>query len=123
VSDLLLLDASAIARGAARSVDDGEPCACAITRLQLTGAARSVSALEWLVRGLDELRQLRIDEATIELALATQLTLARAGRPGASTDRLLLAACARRHSATLVTADVECGALARLLGVPVRSLA
>jgi predicted nucleic acid-binding protein len=94
---------------------------CAITRLALTGAARSVSALEWLVRGLDELRQLRIDEATVESAVATQLTLAQAGRGGAATDHLLLAACARQHAATLVTGDREAAALARMFGVPVRS--
>jgi hypothetical protein len=53
----LLLDKSALVRGPKFADSDGEPCLCAITRLEMLDSARSARAYEKLEIELDTFHQ------------------------------------------------------------------
>jgi predicted nucleic acid-binding protein len=117
----LLLDKSALVRGA--NIDDthGEPCLCAITRLEVLHSARSARAYEDLETELDIFHQLRVDAETIATALTAQRELAAHSQHRVPIPDLLIAACAHQHQAAVLHVDRHYETLARVLAfVPVR---
>jgi predicted nucleic acid-binding protein len=117
----LLLDTSALVR--TPKIDDtlGEPCLCAITRLEMLYSARSTSAYEALETELDAFHQLRIDTETIATAQTAQRELARQAQHRVPIPDLLIAACAQQHQAAVLHVDRHYDTLARVLTfTPVR---
>jgi predicted nucleic acid-binding protein len=111
----LLLDKSALVRGAI--IDDayGEPCLCAITRLEILYSARSAPADEELEIELDTFHQLRVDAETIATALTAQRELVMRSRHRVPVPDLLIAACAHQHQAAVLHIDRHYETLARVL--------
>jgi hypothetical protein len=111
----LLLDKSALVRGP--NVDDayGEPCVCAITRLEMLYSARSAQAYEELEVELDTFHQLRVDAETIAIALTAQRELATHGQHRVPIPDVLVAACAHQHQAGVLHVDRHYETLARVL--------
>jgi predicted nucleic acid-binding protein len=117
----LLLDKSALVRGA--NIDDahGEPCLCAITRLEMLHSARSAQAYAELEVELDMFHQLRVDGETIATALSAQRELATHGQHRVPIPDLLIAACAHQHQSAVLHLDRHYETLARVLAfTPVR---
>jgi predicted nucleic acid-binding protein len=117
----LLLDKSALVR--TPNIDDtlGEPCLCAITRLEMLYSARSASAYQALEVELDTFHQLRIDSETIATAQTAQRELARQAQHRVPIPDLLIAACAQQHQAAVLHVDRHYDTLARVLTfTPVR---
>ena len=111
----LLLDKSAFARGP--EIDDslGEPCLCAITRLEMLYSARSPSAYMELDNELAGFDQLRIDGETIAIAQTAQRELAAQAQHRVPIPDLLIAACAQQHQAAVLHVDRHYDTLARVL--------
>jgi predicted nucleic acid-binding protein len=118
----LLLDKSALVRGAgAADPALGEPCLCAITRLEALYSARSAQAYEQLEAELDTLHELRVDAETIAIARTAQRELAATGQHRVPIPDLLIAACAQQHQAAVLHVDRHYDTLARVLAfTPVR---
>lgn len=117
----LLLDKSALARGPDVDPALGEPCLCAITRLETLYSARSPSAYEKLEAELDALHELRIDAETIAIARTAQRELAAKSEHRVPIPDLLVAACAQQHQAAVLHLDRHYETLARVLAfTPVR---
>jgi predicted nucleic acid-binding protein len=117
----LLLDKSALVRSP--EIDDalGEPCLCAITRLEMLYSARSASAYEELDTELAAFHQLRIDAETIATAQTAQRELASQSQHRVPIPDLLIAACAQQHQAAVLHVDRHYDSLARVLTfTPVR---
>jgi predicted nucleic acid-binding protein len=117
----LLLDKSALVR--TPNIEDtlGEPCLCAITRLEMLYSARSASAYQALEVELDTFHQLRIDSETIATAQTAQRELARQAQHRVPIPDLLIAACAQQHQAAVLHIDRHYDTLARVLTfTPVR---
>ena len=118
----LLLDKSALVRGAT-DIDGahGEPCLCAITRLEMLYSARSPRAYDELEIELDTFHQLRVDAETITTALTAQRELAAQSQHRVPIPDLLIAACAQQYQAAVLHADRHYETLARVLAfTPVR---
>ncbi len=119
----LLLDKSAFVR-AETPPDDaslGEPCLCAITRLELLYSARSPADYEQIEDDLAAFHELRVDAETIATAVAAHRELARRGRHRVPLPDLLIAACAQQHQASVLHVDRHFDVLAEVLAfVPVR---
>jgi predicted nucleic acid-binding protein len=111
----LLFDKSALVCGA--DIDDayGEPCLCAITRLEVLYSARSARAYEKLEIELDAFHQLRVDAETIATALTAQRDLATSSQHRVPIPDLLVAACAHQHQAAVLHVDRHYETLARVL--------
>jgi predicted nucleic acid-binding protein len=117
----LLFDKSALVRGANIDGADGEPCLCAVTRLEVLYSARSARAYEELEIELDTFHQLRVDAETIATALTAQRELATQSQHRVPIPDLLIAACAQQHQAAVLHADRHYETLARVLAfTPVR---
>lgn len=117
----LLLDKSALVRGPRIEGTWGEPCLCAITRLEMLHSARSARAYEELKIELDTFHQLRVDAKTIATALTAQRELATHGQHRVPIPDLLIAACAHQHQAGVLHVDRHYETLARVLELtPVR---
>jgi predicted nucleic acid-binding protein len=117
----LLLDKSALVRSP--EIDDalGEPCLCAITRLEMLYSSRSASAYEELDSELATFHQLRIDAETIATAQTAQRELAARAEHRVPIPDLLIAACAQQHQAAVLHVDRHYETLARVLTfTPVR---
>lgn len=117
----LLLDKSALVRSP--EIDDalGEPCLCAITRLELLYSARSARAYEELDAELAAFHQLRIDAETIATAQTAQRELAGQSQHRVPIPDLLIAACAQQHQAAVLHVDRHYETLTRVLTfTPVR---
>jgi predicted nucleic acid-binding protein len=116
-----VLDKSALARGPAIDEALGEPCLCAITRLEMLYSARSPQSYDELVVQLDAFHQLRVDAETIATALTAQRDLAAQGRNRVPIPDLLIAACAQQHQAAVLHVDRHYETLSRVLAfTPVR---
>lgn len=117
----LLLDKSALVRGADLDPALGEPCLCAITKLEVLYSARSPLAFEQLEAELDALHELRIDAETIATARTAQRELGATSQHRVPIPDLLIAACAQQHQAAVLHVDRHYETLARVLSfTPVR---
>jgi len=117
----LLLDKSALVRIPTLDVALGEPCLCAITRVEMLSSARSASAYEALAAELDAFHQLRVDAQTLATAQTAQRDLAAQAQHRVPIPDLLIAACAQQHQAAVLHADRHYDTLARVLTfTPVR---
>jgi predicted nucleic acid-binding protein len=117
----LLLDKSALVHGRELTERLGEPCVCAITRLEMLYSARSPAAYEQLDAELAAFHQLRIDAETIDTAEAAQRELAAQAQHRVPIPDLLIAACAQQHGAAVLHVDRHYDTLARVLAfTPVR---
>ena len=117
----LLLDKSAVVRGADPDPALGEPCLCAITRFELLYSARSPREFEQLEDELDALHELRTDAETIAIARTAQRDLAAKSQHRVPIPDLLIAACAHQHQAAILHVDRHYETLARVLTfTPVR---
>jgi predicted nucleic acid-binding protein len=113
----LLLDKSAIVRIDALPEDSalGEPCLCAITRLELLYSARSRADYARIEQELAAFHELRIDAETIATAVAAHRELAQRGRHRLPLPDLLIAACAQQHQAGVLHVDRHFDVLAEVL--------
>lgn len=117
----LLLDKSALVRGPDIDAAYGEPCLCAITRLEMLCGARSALAYEELEIELDTFHRLRVDSETIATALIARRELATYSYHRVPIPDLLIAACAHQHQAAVRHVDRHYETLARVLAfTPVR---
>lgn len=117
----LLLDKSALVRGADLDPALGEPCLCAITRFEVLYSARSPRAFEQLDAELDALHELRVDAETIAIARTAERELAASSQHRVPIPDLLIAACAQQHQAAVLHIDRHYDTLARVLSfTPVR---
>lgn len=117
----LLLDKSALTRGADLDPALGEPCLCAITKLELLYSARSPGAFEQLEAELDAFHELRTDAETIAIARTAQRELAGKSQHRVPIPDLLIAACGQQHQAAVLHVDRHYETLARVLSfTPVR---
>ncbi len=94
----VMLDKSALVRGADVDPAIGEPCLCAITRFEMLSSARSARAYEELETELDAFPELRMDAETIAIARVAQRELAAQAQHRVSIPDLLIAswpACSR----------------------------
>jgi len=111
----LLMDKSALVRDPRLDETLGEPCLCAITRLELLYSARSPRAYGELEAELDAFHQLRVDAETIDTALTAQRELAAQSQHRIPIPDLLIAACAQQHQAAVLHVDRHYETLARVL--------
>ncbi len=112
----LLLDKSALARGG--ELPDpafGEPCLCAVTRLEMLHSARSAADYERIEEELDTFHDLRVNAETIQTAVAAHRELGRKGRHRIPIPDLLIAACAQQHQAAVLHVDRHYDALTEVL--------
>jgi predicted nucleic acid-binding protein len=117
----LLLDKSALVRGADLAAGLGDPCLCAITRFEMLYSARSPGAFEQLEVELDAFHELRTDAETIAIARAAQRELAGQSQHRVPIPDLLIGACAQQHQAAVLHVDRHYETLARVLSfTPVR---
>jgi predicted nucleic acid-binding protein len=117
----LLLDKSALARGADPDLALGEPCLCAITRFEVLYSARSAADFEQLDAQLDVFHELRTDAETIAIARIAQRELAALGQHRVPIPDLLIGACAQQHQAAVLHLDRHYDTLAQVLSFrPVR---
>lgn len=120
----LLLDKSALVRSPKLDAAHGEPCICAITRLEMLYSARSARDYGELEVELDAFHQLRVDAETMGTALTAQRELAAQSQHRVPIPDLLIAACAHQHQADVLHVDRHYDTLAQVLGfTPVRLLA
>jgi predicted nucleic acid-binding protein len=115
VSQLLLIDKSAYARGALGADLDGELCLCAVSRWEMLFSARSPADYVAIERDLAKFRDLRMDAETFATAGRAQRELARTGRHRVPVSDLLIAACAQQHAADVVHVDRHFDVLSSVL--------
>lgn len=115
LSALVLLDKSALVRVDDLDPDLGEPCLCAITRLEVLYSARSPRGYEELDEQLDSFRELRMDVETFAVARTAQRELAAMSQHRIPIPDLLIAACAHQHQAAVLHVDRHYDVLARVL--------
>jgi hypothetical protein len=118
----LLLDKSALVRvGNALESTPGEPCICAITRLEMLQSARSTEDYEQIEDDLAAFHELRMNAETLQIAVTAHRELGRQGRHRLPIPDLLIAACAQQHQAAVLHVDRHYDALAAVLAFePVR---
>ena len=118
---LILLDKSALVRAGELDPTLGEPCLCAVTRLEVLYSARSPRGYEHLEEQLDAFRELRMDAETFAIARTAQRELAAKSQHRVPLPDLLIASCAQQHGADVLHVDRHYDVLARVLAfAPVR---
>jgi hypothetical protein len=120
----LLLDKSALVRARAKGMPEeglGEPCLCAITRLEMLHSARSEKEYVQVDEELAAFHDLRMDAETIATALTAHRELGQRGRHRLPIPDLLIAACAQQHQAAVLHLDRHYDVLAEVLAFePIR---
>ncbi|MGH2763004.1 MAG: PIN domain-containing protein [Thermoleophilaceae bacterium] len=117
----LLLDKSALVRVGDLDPALGDPCLCAITKLEVLYSARSPQAFEQLDAELGAMHELRVDAETIAIARTAQRELGARSQHRVPIPDLLIAACAQQHNAAVLHLDRHYETLARVLSfTPVR---
>ncbi len=114
---LILIDKSAWVRADPEAIErHGEPCLCAITRLEILFSATSPAdyAEQQVVLAL--FRDLRVDAQTIATAETAQRELATRGEHRISIPDLVIGACAQQHAADILHVDRHFDVLADVLG-------
>ncbi len=103
---LILIDKSAWVRADPEEIErHGEPCLCAITRLEILFSATSAADFLEQQAVLALFRDLRVDAQTIAAAESAQRELATRGRHRVSLADLIIAACAQQHAADVLHVD------------------
>jgi predicted nucleic acid-binding protein len=101
----------------------GEPCLCAITRLEILYSTTSPTDYAAQHDALALFRDLRIDAQTIAAAESGQRELATRSQHRISLADLLLGACAHQHGADILHVDRHYDTLAAVFGFRSRRLA
>jgi predicted nucleic acid-binding protein len=97
---LILIDKSAWVRADPEEIErHGEPCLCAITRLEILFSATSAADYDEQQAALALFRDLRVDAQTMAAAESAQHELAIRGQHRISLPDLIIGACAQQHSA------------------------
>jgi predicted nucleic acid-binding protein len=103
---LILIDKSAWVRADPEDIERyGEPCLCAITRLEILYSTISPADYAAQHEALTLFRDLRIDAQTIAAAESGQRELATRSQHRISLPDLILGACAQQHSADILHVD------------------
>lgn len=114
---LILIDKSAWVRADPDEIErHGEPCLCAVTRLEILFSATSREHCAEQRAALDTFRDLRIDARTLTAAESAQQELADHGTHRVSLPDLIIGACAQQHSADILHADRHFDVLAGVFG-------
>lgn len=117
----LLLDKSALVRDVDLDPSLGDPCLCALTKLEVLYSARSPADYGQLEAELEAMHELRIDVETLSIARTGQRELAAASNYRVPIPDLLIAACAHQHQAAVLHLHRHYETLARVLSfTPVR---
>jgi len=112
----LLLDKSALVRAEdLPSSSLGEPCVCAITRLEMLQSARSAAEYQEIEAALDAFHELRVNAETILTAVAAHRELGQRGRHRLPIPDLLIGACAQQHQAAVLHVDRHYDVLSEVL--------
>jgi predicted nucleic acid-binding protein len=118
---LLLADKSALERAGPETLELGEICLCAVTRLEMLHSARSADDYTAIEVRLAIFRDLRMNAETIATAVTAHRELATKGRHRLPIPDLLIAACAQQHQAAVLHVDRHYDVLAEVLAFePVR---
>lgn len=113
---LILVDKSAWVRADPDDVERyGEPCLCAITRLEILYSTTSPADYAAQQAALALFRDLRVDAQTITAAESAQRELGARSQHRISLPDLILAACAQQHGADIVHVDRHFDVLATVL--------
>jgi predicted nucleic acid-binding protein len=111
-----LLDKSALVRAKDLPEESlGEPCTCAITRLEMLYSARSADDYLHIERDLAAFHDLRMDAETVAIAISAQRELGQLGRHRIPIPDLLIASCAQQHQAAVLHLDRHYDALTEVL--------
>lgn len=103
---LILVDKSAWVRADPDDIERyGEPCLCAITRLEILYSTASPPDYAAQQAALALFRDLRIDAQTITAAESAQGELASRAQHRVSLPDLILGACAQQHGADILHDD------------------
>jgi predicted nucleic acid-binding protein len=103
---LILIDKSAWVRADPDEIEQhGEPCLCAITRLEILYSTTSSADYVEQQSALALFRDLRIDSQTIATAESGQRELAERGQHRISLPDLIIGACAQQHTADVLHVD------------------
>jgi predicted nucleic acid-binding protein len=114
---LILIDKSAWVRAHPDEIErHGEPCLCAITRLEILFSATSAANYGEQHAALGLFRDLRIDAQTIAAAENAQHELAEKGRHRVALPDLIIGACAQQHGADVLHVDRHFDLLADVYG-------
>ncbi len=118
----LLLDKSALVRAGDISEESlGQPCICAITRLEMLQSARSATDYQQVEEELAAFHELRMNAETIATAVTAHRELGQKGHHRLPIPDLLIAACAQQHQAAVLHVDRHYDVLAEVLAFePVR---
>jgi predicted nucleic acid-binding protein len=117
----LLLDKSALVRDGDPDETLGEPCLCAITRLEMLQSARSAEDYGDMQEAMAAFHELRMNAETIEIALAAYRELGQRGTHRIPIPDLLIASCAQQNQAAVLHLDRHYDALAKVLAFePIR---
>lgn len=114
---LILIDKSAWMRADPDEMErHGEPCLCAITRLEILFSATSAANYGDQHAALSLFRDLRIDAQTVAAAESAQQELAAQGQHRVSLPDLIIGACAQQHGADVLHVDRHFDVLAQVYG-------
>jgi predicted nucleic acid-binding protein len=114
---LILLDKSAWVRADPNDIErHGEPCLCAITRLEILYSTSSPADYAAQQAALALFRDLRIDAQTITTAESAQRELATRSQHRVSLPDLILGACAQQHGAGILHVDRDFDVLTTVFG-------
>jgi predicted nucleic acid-binding protein len=114
---LILVDKSAWVRADLEEIErHGEPCLCAITRLEILYSSSSLGDYAEHQAALALYRDLRIDAQTMSAAESAQRELAERGQHRVSLSDLIIGACAQQHAADILHVDRHFALLAEIFG-------
>jgi predicted nucleic acid-binding protein len=114
---LILIDKSAWVRADLDDIERyGEPCLCALTRLEILYSTVSPTDFAAQHETLALFRDLRIDAQTIAAAESGQRELATRSQHRISLPDLILGACAQQHGADILHVDRHFETLAAIFG-------
>jgi predicted nucleic acid-binding protein len=114
---LILVDKSAWVRADPDEIEQhGEPCLCAITRLEILYSTTSPADYVAQQTALAVFRDLRVDAQTIAAAEDAQSELAIRSQHRVSLPDLILGACAQQHGADILHVDRHFDVLATVFG-------
>lgn len=114
---LILIDKSAWVRADPDEIErHGEPCLCAITRLEILFGATSAANYSEQHAAVSLFRDLRIDAQVVAAAESAQQELATRGQHRVSLPDLIIGACAQQHGADVLHVDRHFDLLADVYG-------